>query len=485
MMARSVWQRADRWLTLFHRWAGVVLSTLFLIWFLSGAVLHFVGFPGESGDAEQLPPTPIALDRVAMAPAAAAQGLNAEGLRLISIAGRPAYIVSRPDGSLTGVAADTGEALPVLSAATAQKVAELFAGTRALRVTGPIRYDQWIVPEEFDAYRPLYRVLMGDASGTELYVSARTGEVVQRITASQRKWNWCGAIVHWLYFTPLRKNGWAWDKVVWWISLIAMTSVTVGIWLGFVRFASNRAARRRGISPFRGWMRWHHVIGLFACIVIFGWILSGWLSMDHGRIFPLGTPTQDEIDGLRGAPFSRMVQTVTAADLRAAGTAGQISLEAIGGHPFLEVWPPKSLKAHVLWLGTDPETAPQIGDSVLRSALAAVWPGRIGGEVQRDQNDALYRLAESMPDSAVGFQLLGAGAVRVYVDSDSGRLLAVLGPGRRAYDWVYFALHTLNFPGLLEHPELRTLVELILLALGVAFSATGVVLSVKRLKRSF
>jgi uncharacterized iron-regulated membrane protein len=484
-MAGQTWRRMDRWLSWLHRWAGVVLSSLFLIWFLSGAVLHFVGFPGESGDPEELPPTAIALDRVAVAPAAATKGPDADGLRLISVAGRPVYVVSHSDGSLTAVAADTGEALPLFSAATAQKAAELFDGVRALRVSGPVEYDQWIVPNEFDAYRPAYRVLMSDASGTELYVSARTGEVVQKITAAERKWNWCGAILHWIYFTPLRKNAWAWSNVVWYTALVGMISVIIGIWLGFVRFINNRAARRRGISPFRGWMRWHHVIGLFACVVVLGWLLSGWTSMDDGRIFPTGTPTQGEVDGLRGLPFSGLVQTVTAADLRAAGTAGEISLEAIGGRPFLEVWPPKSLHRHVLSLGTNPEAAPQIGDSELQAALSAVWPGRIRGQVPRDQYDALYRLGEYMPTSAVGYRLSGPGDWRVYVDGDSGQLIILLGPGRRAYDWLFFALHTLNFPGLLDHPFLRTVIEMLLLAVGTAFCATGVVLSVKRLKRSF
>jgi hypothetical protein len=207
--------------------------------------------------------------------------------------------------------------------------------------------------------------------------------------------------------------------------------------------------------------------------------------MDDGRIFPTGTPTQGEVDGLRGLPFSGVVRTVTAADLRAAGSAGEISLEAIGGRPFLEVWPPKSLQAHVLSLGTSSETAPQIGDSELRSALSAVWPGRIRGQVPRDQYDALYRLAEYMPTSAVGYRLAGVGDWRAYIDGDSGQFIILLGPGRRAYDWLFFALHTLNFPGLLDHPLLRTTIEMLLLAVGAAFCATGVVLSVKRLKRSF
>lgn len=483
-MASSLWRRADRWFTLFHRWAGVVLSTLFVLWFLSGAVLHFVGFPNV--DAVRLAmKQPIALERVAVTPAAAVTGLDADGLRLISVAGQPIYVVSRRDGAPVAIAASTGQALRRIPAAMAREQAELLAGARASRITGPIEYDQWVVPNEFDPYRPFYRVRVSDSAGTELYVSARTGDVMQQTTASQREWNWCGAIVHWIYFTPLRKSFWAWDKLVWWVSLIALVSATIGIWLGFMRLAANKAARRRGLSPFRGWMRWHHVIGLFASVVVLGWILSGWLSMDHGRIFPTGTPTATETDELRGVSFHSLLQRVTLADLRAAGPAAEISVHAIDGRPFLEVQPQGGAEERVLWLGGGLHATPVINSSVIQEGLKIVWPGRLAGEVPLDQYDALYRLAESMPDSAIGFQLLGAGATRVYVDGDSGGLLVVLGPGRRAYDWVYFALHTLNFPGLLDHPELRTLVELMLLALGTAFSATGVVLSVKRLKRSF
>lgn len=484
-MAGLSWRRADRWFTLFHRWAGVVLSSLFLIWFLSGAVMHFVGFPAWPGSGGVPHEQPIALDRVLVAPASAAQGLEADGLRLISVAGRPVYIISRENGGPVAVAADTGQVVPVFPPSIAGAAAEAFEGARAVRVTGPIMYDQWTVPNEFDPYRPLYRVRMADSAGTELQVSARTGEVVQSTTAAQREWNWCGAILHWIYFTPLRSSFWAWDKVVWWVSLVALVSAVVGIWLGLVRFMANRAARRRGISPFRGWMRWHHIVGLFAGAIVLGWILSGWLSMDHGRIFPLGEPTRHEVDELRGMTFDRLSQAVSVADLRDAGPAVQISLHAIGGRPFLEIQPPGEANARLLWVGGKLSETAAIGAEMLRAGLETVWPGRVGAEVRPDQYDALYRLAESMPDAAVGFRLLGAGATRVYVDGDSGGLLVVLGPGRRAYDWVYFALHTLNFPGLLDHPDLRTVVELMLLALGAAFSATGIILSVKRLKRSF
>jgi hypothetical protein len=77
------------------------------------------------------------------------------------------------------------------------------------------------------------------------------------------------------------------------------------------------------------------------------------------------------------------------------------------------------------------------------------------------------------------------GASRVYIDRDSGRLLAIMDSSRRAYAWVYYCLHTLNFPGLISHPAARTSVILLLLAGGFGFSLTGIVLGVRRLKLQF
>ncbi len=37
--------RAKRWLYLIHRWAGVVLCLFFAMWFVSGVVMMYVGYP--------------------------------------------------------------------------------------------------------------------------------------------------------------------------------------------------------------------------------------------------------------------------------------------------------------------------------------------------------------------------------------------------------------------------------------------------------
>jgi hypothetical protein len=47
-------------------------------------------------------------------------------------------------------------------------------------------YDQWTLAGELDRYRPLYRVALNDSSGTDLYVSKITGQVVLATTHRQR-----------------------------------------------------------------------------------------------------------------------------------------------------------------------------------------------------------------------------------------------------------------------------------------------------------
>ena len=95
----------------------------------------------------------------------------------------------------------------------------------------------------------------------------------------------------------------------------------------------------------------------------------------------------------------------------------------------------------------------------------------------------MYRLAESLPPSARAFLAPQDRSTRIYLDPLSGEILTVMDPGRRAYAWIYYALHTLNFPGLISRPLARTSVELLLLAGGLAFGVTGIVLAVRRLRQ--
>src|SRR3984893_5521526 len=403
----TLWSSANRWLTWFHRWAGVVLCLLFAMWFASGAVLHFVAFPSLSRGDQHAGSESIDLSRVFLDPSdALARAPLANNLRLLSIAGQPVYVAEQPKGAWLRIAGDTGEVLPPFSAAVAATVAERFSRASAVGVSGPMEYDQWIVHQRFDPFRPFYRVRLNDDAGTDLYVSARTGEVLQRTRFSERAWNWSGAVIHWIYFTPLRKSYWAWNQVVWWVSLVALLSSAVGTWLGFLRLANNRAAGRKGLSPFRGWMRWHHVIGLFASTIVVTWMLSGWLSMDHGRLFSRGETTATQTLQMRGMSVGAVAHAATLTSMRAAAPASEITFNAVAGRPFVTAFGPGGGDVRILFLDQPPtRILASLPDSLLLSGVDHVWPGRVHAISVSDAYDDLYRLSGSTPDNAAVFSV--------------------------------------------------------------------------------
>ena len=77
------------------------------------------------------------------------------------------------------------------------------------------------------------------------------------------------------------------------------------------------------------------------------------------------------------------------------------------------------------------------------------------------------------------------GALWFDIDGADGSVLQRLDASRRAYRWVYSALHTFDFPVLHGAPHMRDVLIVGLCALGLAFSITGIVIGWRRLRLSF
>jgi uncharacterized iron-regulated membrane protein len=490
---KGLWTAVQPWLIWFHRWSGIFVCLLFAMWFASGAVLIFVPFPSLSAGELHERAEALDLGRLRVSPSQVVRSVpGASRLKLASVLGEPVYLAGFPQPmhmnarrtvvaiAPRAISGETGRHFGPITAAQAAKVAAGFGRTAAIKVTGPLRYDQWIISDSFDRYRPFFKVALDDAQATEVYVSAVTGQPVQVTTRSQRFWAWTGAVLHWIYFPPVRRSFAFWDGLVWWVSLFALLSASAGVWLGIYRTMQSVSKKGR-ISFFRSWLKWHHTIGVFAFLFVLTWTFSGWLSMDHGYWFSQGAASESEIAAFRGAPLSSIASGLSLSDLKALAPASEIDFEAVNGHPFLLAFGSGG-RPRIQWTRLH-RTDVRLPESELAQAVATAWPGTLityRGPVSRS---SIYYDSEDLYPNTVRFDLGASHKTNVYVDYVSGSIVAVVDGSRRAYAWLFYGLHTLKVPGLILHPLLREALELLLLGSGFALSITGIYLGYRRLSR--
>jgi hypothetical protein len=465
---------------LLHRWLGIAFCLLFAMWFSTGIVMHFVPFPSLT-EAERfagLAPVEHAEARISVADAVAASGIiDATRVRLVQRSGGSVYIVSGPS-RVRAVRAADGQDAALMSADLALAIAQDHAGRRGLDaalagIVALADYDQWSVPNGLDRHRPLFHIALGDAAGTEVYVSSRTGEVVLDTTRGERGWNWAGAVLHWIYPTALRSNWLLWDRVVWTLSLLAFLAAALGAVLGMVQI------RMRGCmisTPYRGWHALHHLIGLAATLFVLTWIFSGWLSMDHGRLFSRGELSPTEAGVMNAAPGWTAAPSFDRQPI--ASSVREVEWFAFGGQLYRR--DRSALGVQTLAMAGDASraeflTAREVEGLAARLATGCGTPSVLAG------NDDYP--AHSAVAGAPVFRVR-CGDLWFDIDGADGQVLQRLDASRRAYRWFYSALHTLDFPILMARPLLRDVLIVGLCALGFVFSLTGVVIGWRRLRLS-
>ena len=176
-----------RSLIFIHRWLGVALCVLFLLWFPSGIGMMYFPMPSVT-PAARLERLPV-LDRskVVVPPgeAAAKLGVDIDDLRLELI--RWTAGVSRGPGGGPGALCRhrrrTGRGLDRDGAARRVGV-DRTASQRARAVEEVTEVDQWTLQTRLGELSPVFKYSW--PNGEQVYVSQATGEVVQYTTTVSR-----------------------------------------------------------------------------------------------------------------------------------------------------------------------------------------------------------------------------------------------------------------------------------------------------------
>src|SRR5690606_18826526 len=94
----------------------------------------------------------------------------------------------------------------------------------------------------------------------------------------------------------LRRHPALWADVVIWLSLGGVLVVITGTIIGLQRLRLKRRYRDNKVTPYRGWGKWHHVLGLLSTVFISTFMISGLLSMNPWGVFDNKTSAREQID---------------------------------------------------------------------------------------------------------------------------------------------------------------------------------------------
>ncbi|WP_411392419.1 PepSY domain-containing protein [Pseudomonas sp. MPB23] len=483
-----------RQLYLWHRWLGIVACLFMALWIVSGVVMLYVGYP-KLTPAERLAHLPaLPADCCAELPTQWAQQ-PLKALRLTSLGGRPFYLLELADGRRITLDAGSGAPLVDADATWALANARQYAGDVPLEYKESLDEDTWTHSRALDGDRPLHRVQVGDAAGTWLYLSGRTGEVMRDATAQERTWNWVGAWLHWLY--PLRgglgfDNGWRTLVIA--LSLGGTVMAILGMIVGVLRLRLRKRYRSGSCSPYpAGWLRWHHIGGLLFGAVLVLWVFSGLMSMrpwglneSQSRL----TPKALQQGPLRAADIAQPVASALAGLRQEAGFIPvDVQWRRLADSTYL-VARNAAGDSRLLEAGAPPEAA--FAPERLLAAARAMAP-EVPLQVDSQTHYDFYYFARDA-QSMYGFQTRPLPVLRlrfadpastwIYMDPASGEVIASLDHAQRTGRWLFNWLHSWDWQALLERPALREALIIAFSLGGLVISLSGIVLGWRRLRRS-
>lgn len=487
-----------------HRWGGVALALFMAIWFTSGLVIMYAA-PSALTPSQQL------VHREWLRPEAgwlslgqawARGGLDASPdqmsqARLARLADTPYWLIETSQGQRLALSALDGQRHR-FSPDEARAIAARWLQSTAtptplasLRVldTGP----QDSSVRNMEALRPFHRVAVGD-SGRELLISERTGEVIRDSDRFERGLYWIGNWIHLMRWLDSVGLGAQRQTILAWLGSIAFVASLTGLIIGWQRWRPGWGGRptysqgRR--HPYRDvWNTWHFWVGLIGGSAALLWALSGALSTNPFNVFSPATPTKPELARYLGKGFPAWALN---------WAPNPSSAQQLDGEVVELSWKRLGSDATLLAVGRDGRRAAVavsgatqgFSDAQLKAAAQRLYPGAKRARIERvDAYDSYYyprhrQDAVDRPLPVWKVSLDDPQSTQLYLDPQDGQLLLRADQSRRAYRWLYSALHHWDFGWLYSRPIWDAWM-LPLVLMGIVLGGTSVVLGYKRLQTEY
>lgn len=461
-MTGSRYGSIERALILVHRWTGIVLAILMTVWALSGIVMVYVAFP-ELTDSEHYDGLePIDL-RGCCAESVGDSLAGRDQIVITMMAGRPVARIGSANGGSRTLDLASGTWLTDVPAELAGSVAQSHLAQRdraaSIRSIEIIENDQWTVYQRFHPHRPLFKVTFDSDAGDVVYVSGTSAEVVQDTQATERFWNWLGAVPHWLYYTAFRERQRLWYESVVWASVFGTFLAASGLYLG-IRRTMNAGGRW---TRYLGAMRWHHLTGLLFGLVTLTWVLSGLFSMNpwgwmesgdgaEARHIAVAVPEAPQVAAALAVSRERLAPDVVAMTI--TSRSGKLAVMTVDSGA-------TAARLHLENLATDVPGITEIEDLV--TMIRPDVP--IESLVLLHEEDAYYFGHKADVALPVYRAIVDdAEKTRYYFDAATAQLVLRVDRPAKLYRWLHYGLHRLDFAAAMRIRPLRDLLMLPLLA---------------------
>jgi uncharacterized iron-regulated membrane protein len=504
-----------RWLYIIHRWTGVALCLFMALWFVSGVVMMYVGYPRltQLERLEHLPQLSLP-DGCCVSPQQAIQvAINSPALtasvrrareddtppelKLVMIGDTPFWLLGEANKRQTAVNAVTGRAVDRFDEAHALLAAGRYAETGHPVLMEVVQQDIFTVTSTLEPHRPLFRIALNDADGTEVYVSSRTGEVIRDSTRLERGWNYGGSILH--YFYPLKGeffDKWRRDIIIY-TSLAGTILAILGVWIGILRWRFNGRFTNGSRSPYRGgWMRWHHISGLIFGLVTITWAFSGMLSLNPWKVFESGGP-KPKLSAFAGTDLvhASFALTPREAIARAGFPIKEVGVQLFDGRPYFVLRAGDGQTEIILADDAAVTNKPKVmvADAALLATAKRLMPDHNITRVTRlDRYDNYYYYRQ--PHNMGGQILRRLPVLRVefddpehtwvHIDPYTASVFNSIDDRGRVKRWLFTFLHSFDARDFVESRPLWD-VTLILLSIGgFVLCTSGVMIGWRRLRRS-
>ena len=519
-----------------HRWVGIVLALFMSLWFFSGLVIMYAEpttpsrsqqlahedslkpdaswlSAGEAWERSATQRKELALKKSASGQdarrepgatdkkSADAGGKKPHGggdnqiveARLQLQAGEPVWLIEDGKGQRFALSAIDGT-LHQTSSEQALKIAGNWVSRNTENATARVQFvetiDKPAILRNYDL-RPFHKFTVEDGAGSELLISARTGEVVHASTRIDRGFYWAGNWVH--LFRPLELTSLSESRVdiLTWTAFAAVVASLTGLIVGWLRWRPGWFGKKTysegRVHPYRQfWFKWHFWGGLIGGTLVLTWGLSGFLNNNPWQLFSPANPSKEELIHYVGGEDLSLAHSWRPAPLVGVdGDVVEIGWRRLGDETVELAYTRDGRRVVQASAGVA-----KFSDTSLQAAVhRMVGDVPVAKQTVLNQYDSYYYLrfhrdVADRPLPVVLVELADTVGTHVYIDPQDGRLLAKQDRSRRVFRWLYSALHHWDFGWLYQRP-LWDGWMLIWVSLGLTLAVTAVVIGWKRLVITF